>query len=522
MSREQRGSAETRDANSDNGAAQDAREREPVILTHEASPSVEVNEASDRDSAALNKKSVAAAFPRSMNEGTSEVPVGHVSAGRITTTSSAAGDQSRVDAAKPHGPRGLEGELADQPSDARLQNELPRQSVQAAHGDLQRATVSEKLPPDPLASESEISQDKPIQPQQHGAARTEPAGEPASTDEVLLGDDVIALRATRARNQEAAEAIVASQRADDEKLRQRERVATSQAENRTIERQGDKRSDSVMHTATKDAIDELLNAQPVDADRAEMPKAPEAPVNSERGSNASTHGASRATTLVQSNTPATFENTAVAFAAPQSLPAPPASGTLIATASQGEIDAQGSSSSADTASWMTRNDHAAGRILRGMSAMIHQHGGSLTMRLDPPELGSLRIQMAIANGSVSATFTPGTDAARGLLEQNISQLKAALESQGLFVDRLVIQSAAPQQPNAHTSQQQGTDSGGAQDQQGQYADAGDGESRGRSEQHQHEHRRDQQLFDLNSLFDATGGLEMAPAKWSRAKQRISA
>ena len=60
------------------------------------------------------------------------------------------------------------------------------------------------------------------------------------------------------------------------------------------------------------------------------------------------------------------------------------------------------------------------------------------MRLDPPELGALRVQMTIARGVVSAEFQPASQQAQALLEKGMATLRTALESQGLTVDRLSV------------------------------------------------------------------------------------
>jgi flagellar hook-length control protein FliK len=77
-------------------------------------------------------------------------------------------------------------------------------------------------------------------------------------------------------------------------------------------------------------------------------------------------------------------------------------------------------------------------IVRGLSAMVNQRGGTMTMRLDPPELGEMRVQMTIARGVVTAEFQPSTPQAHALLDRNMAALRTALESQGLTVERLVV------------------------------------------------------------------------------------
>jgi flagellar hook-length control protein FliK len=78
------------------------------------------------------------------------------------------------------------------------------------------------------------------------------------------------------------------------------------------------------------------------------------------------------------------------------------------------------------------------RVVRGLSAMVNQRGGVMNMRLDPPELGQLRVQMTIIRGTVSADFQAATPQAHALLEKNMVALRNALEGQGLTVERLAV------------------------------------------------------------------------------------
>jgi flagellar hook-length control protein FliK len=127
-------------------------------------------------------------------------------------------------------------------------------------------------------------------------------------------------------------------------------------------------------------------------------------------------------------------------------------------------DAQGS----------TEATRSTAPIVRSLSALVNQRGGVMTMRLDPPELGQLRIQMHLGRGVVSADFHAATAPARALLEKHLSVLRSALEAQGLTVERLSV--------HVTTS---GTNAAGAeaQDQGGAGAetdrDAAGEESRGR-------------------------------------------
>ena len=130
-------------------------------------------------------------------------------------------------------------------------------------------------------------------------------------------------------------------------------------------------------------------------------------------------------------------------------------------------------------------------VARGLSAAVLQKGGSLTMRLIPETLGSVRIDLSMDRGSVSVRIEAGTVAAQGLLNEGLPMLRHSLESKGLAVERMSVHLL----PQAHAAPSAGSfsnDTTGGQpgnaDQQRSLAqehDAGQGASRGR-DQHQQE------------------------------------
>lgn len=108
------------------------------------------------------------------------------------------------------------------------------------------------------------------------------------------------------------------------------------------------------------------------------------------------------------------------------------------------------------------------RIARGLQNAVHQKGGAVTLRLTPPEMGTVRIQLQIQNGTVNAQFHAETESTRTMLNQQMSHLRAALESQGLSVERLGVQTMQ----NASGSNLQ------HESQNGRDGQANDGRSRG--------------------------------------------
>jgi flagellar hook-length control protein FliK len=126
----------------------------------------------------------------------------------------------------------------------------------------------------------------------------------------------------------------------------------------------------------------------------------------------------------------------------------------------------------------TEEPATTGRVIRGLTAMLAQRGGSMTMRLDPPALGHLRVQMTIAGGTVTAEFQPGTTEAQALLDRSIATLRSALESQGLTVERLTVHAAPSSSATRETADDQSQQQNQASRNQ---SDAGDGRSRGRGD-----------------------------------------
>lgn len=161
------------------------------------------------------------------------------------------------------------------------------------------------------------------------------------------------------------------------------------------------------------------------------------------------------------------------------------------------VDALGgavSASSAPAADLLSSGDPevppAAHLAAKGAGILASQRGGSITMRLEPPALGQLRIQLQISQGAVVADFTAATPEARLLLESHVGMLRERLESQGLTVERISVHGgrgtdSAPvtTAQQSHESRSDGSDarerSDRGQGRQEGRQDAAGGESRGR-------------------------------------------
>lgn len=115
------------------------------------------------------------------------------------------------------------------------------------------------------------------------------------------------------------------------------------------------------------------------------------------------------------------------------------------------------------------------RLTRGLANAVNQRGGAVTLRLTPPEMGTVRIQMQISGANVSASFHAESASAQTLLTQQLSQLRTSLETQGMNVERLSVQPMASTAQSQNSSQNQNDNQ---QQNQGQQQSANDGRSRG--------------------------------------------
>jgi flagellar hook-length control protein FliK len=109
-------------------------------------------------------------------------------------------------------------------------------------------------------------------------------------------------------------------------------------------------------------------------------------------------------------------------------------------------------------------------IVTSMRADLLPNGGSMHIRLDPPQLGALQVTVQIRDGQITASFETSSDEATRLLGHSLNQLKTVLETQGVTVDKLQV-TQAPREARA-TSQSHddgGRDRGGQSPEQEQSA-----------------------------------------------------
>ncbi len=110
------------------------------------------------------------------------------------------------------------------------------------------------------------------------------------------------------------------------------------------------------------------------------------------------------------------------------------------------------------------------KIITSMQSTALANGGTMNIRLDPPELGDLQISVSMRNGVMNASFETTTEKATRALSHSLGDLKSALETSGVAVDKLHVQQASKnEQPSdkrdGQPRQNQSQDTPGRRDQE---------------------------------------------------------
>ncbi|MGQ9913445.1 MAG: flagellar hook-length control protein FliK [Thermogutta sp.] len=161
---------------------------------------------------------------------------------------------------------------------------------------------------------------------------------------------------------------------------------------------------------------------------------------------------------LKNSTPASGENvgspagstaasgTAAAVSEPSAAASTPTAVTGTAnmrTDSGGTADAAQATDSGRAADGSPSNLDAAGRarfVQRVAQAFraANERGGHVRLRLHPPELGSLRVELKITDGVMSARMEAESAAARDLLAEHLPVLRQRLADHGIRVERFEL------------------------------------------------------------------------------------
>lgn len=85
------------------------------------------------------------------------------------------------------------------------------------------------------------------------------------------------------------------------------------------------------------------------------------------------------------------------------------------------------------------------QMVTAMRTELLPNGGSMRIRLDPPSLGEIQVQVDMRDGNMTASFQTSNDEATRLLTHSLGQLRQSLELQGVSVEKLQVQQAPREQ-----------------------------------------------------------------------------
>ena len=94
------------------------------------------------------------------------------------------------------------------------------------------------------------------------------------------------------------------------------------------------------------------------------------------------------------------------------------------------------------------------RVARAFQAAT-DNGGQIKLRLSPPELGSLQLNITLKDGAMSAHIQAETPAAQNLLLNNLPDLRDRLAQQDVHIERFDVDlmdgstGGMPQTPDQH-------------------------------------------------------------------------
>ncbi|MGC3966690.1 MAG: flagellar hook-length control protein FliK [Pirellulales bacterium] len=96
----------------------------------------------------------------------------------------------------------------------------------------------------------------------------------------------------------------------------------------------------------------------------------------------------------------------------------------------GEVGRDGDVSQADRVRFVQR-------VAKAVQSAV-ERGGELQIRLSPPELGSLRLQVKLADGALSAKLEAETPQAKQILTDNLPQLRERLAQQDIKIEKFDV------------------------------------------------------------------------------------
>jgi flagellar hook-length control protein FliK len=100
-------------------------------------------------------------------------------------------------------------------------------------------------------------------------------------------------------------------------------------------------------------------------------------------------------------------------------------------------------------------DDNVDRVVSSIRTELLPTGGTMKIRLDPENLGQMQIDVTMDEGVLTASFETNNSEATRLLSHSLHQLKTALETTGVSVERIQVKQAAPAESSSPNQQGEG-------------------------------------------------------------------
>ncbi len=105
-------------------------------------------------------------------------------------------------------------------------------------------------------------------------------------------------------------------------------------------------------------------------------------------------------------------------------------------------------------------------------------GQQLKIRLSPPELGTLQIEVPLKNGEYTAKLEVQNNQVQKVINDNMAQLKESLSKSGIAIDRIEVQINTDSSEDHHSSQSEARSQSGSEFQSEQFSEnSGDSDQR---------------------------------------------
>lgn len=108
-------------------------------------------------------------------------------------------------------------------------------------------------------------------------------------------------------------------------------------------------------------------------------------------------------------------------------------------------------------------DKFVAQTAKALAAAVKREGGTFVMRLNPENLGLLKVRVETKAGNVNARVEASESSARQLLVEDIESLRSALEAHGVCVEKIeIVRMDDPQGMSAADFRGSGTDPGNSE------------------------------------------------------------